>query len=49
VYGGNKDRQGEAGASVTHQLKPAAGMEFNTACVKGIESLNLNVAVLAYY
>src|SRR6185295_12255474 len=51
VYGGNKDRQGEAGASelLINPWAQSSGWDgINTACVKGIESLNLNVAGLAF-
>ncbi len=51
AFGGNKDRQGEAGASelLINPWAQSSGWDgINTACVKGIESLNLNVAGLAF-
>ena len=51
VWAGNKDRQGEAGASelLLNPWARSSGWDgINTACVKGIESLNLNVAGLAF-
>ncbi|MEO5674323.1 MAG: PorV/PorQ family protein [Chitinophagales bacterium] len=51
VYGGNRDRQGEAGASelLINPWAQSSGWDgINTAFVKGVESLNLNVAGLAF-
>src|SRR6185295_17586998 len=51
VYGGNKDRQGEAGASelLINPWAQSSGWDgINTACVRGVEALNLNVAGLAF-
>lgn len=51
VMAGNKDRQGEAGASelLLNPWARSSGWDgINTACVRGIESLNLNVAGLAF-
>ena len=51
VFAGNKDRQGEAGASelLINPWARSSGWDgLNTACIRGIESLNLNVAGLAF-
>jgi hypothetical protein len=51
VLAGNKDRQGEAGASelLLNPWARSSGWDgINTACVRGIESMNLNVAGLAF-
>jgi hypothetical protein len=51
VWAGNKDRQGEAGASelLLNPWARSSGWDgINSACVRGIESINLNVAGLAF-
>jgi hypothetical protein len=48
---GNKDRQGEAGASellLSPWARSSGWDGINTACIRGIESINLNVAGLAF-
>lgn len=48
---GNKDRQGEAGASelLINPWARSSGWDgLNTACIHGVEALNLNVAGLAF-
>ncbi|MEO6166033.1 MAG: PorV/PorQ family protein [Chitinophagales bacterium] len=50
-FAGNKDRQGEAGASelLINPWARSSGWDgLNTACIHGIEALNLNVAGLAF-
>ncbi len=50
-FAGNKDRQGEAGASelLINPWARSSGWDgINTACVTGIESINLNVAGMAF-
>jgi opacity protein-like surface antigen len=51
VYAGNKDRQGEAGASelLINPWARSSGWDgINTACVRGIESINVNPAGMAF-
>lgn len=51
VVAGNKDRQGEAGASelLINPWARSSGWDgLNTACVRGVEALNMNVAGLAF-
>lgn len=51
TYAGNKDRQGEAGASellLNPWARSTGWNGLNTACVRGIEALNTNVAGLAF-
>ncbi|MBA3648753.1 MAG: PorV/PorQ family protein [Chitinophagales bacterium] len=51
VWAGNKDRQGEAGATellINPWARSSGWNGINTANVRGIESLNLNVAGLAF-
>src|SRR4026207_1408310 len=50
-HGGNKDRRGEAGAAelLINPWAQSSGWDgINTACVRGVEALNLNVAGLAF-
>jgi hypothetical protein len=51
AYGGNKDRQGEAGASelLINPWARSSGWDgINTACVQGIEAINMNIAGMAF-
>ncbi|MCS6991314.1 MAG: PorV/PorQ family protein [Chitinophagales bacterium] len=51
VYSGNRDRQGEAGASelLINPWSSSSGWDgVNTSCVTGVEALNHNVAGLAF-
>ncbi|MGB3077101.1 MAG: hypothetical protein WBB36_17385, partial [Chitinophagales bacterium] len=51
AFAGNKDRQGEAGASelLINPWARSSGWDgLNTACIHGIEAINMNVAGLAF-
>jgi hypothetical protein len=51
AFAGNKDRQGEAGASelLINPWARSSGWDgINTACVRGIESVNVNPAGMAF-
>ncbi|MCS6916935.1 MAG: PorV/PorQ family protein [Chitinophagales bacterium] len=51
AHAGNRDRQGEAGASelLINPWASSSGWDgINTSCVTGVEALNLNVAGLAF-
>lgn len=51
AYGGNRDRQGEAGASelLINPWSRSSGWDgINTACVHGIEAINMNPAGMAF-